>query len=77
VTLAELSLNQVCRIVSAAADNAELQSRLYTLGLYPGSLVEVLRYAPVGDPIQVRTGSTLLSIRKYEAALIEVEAQPS
>ncbi|HAK52081.1 MAG TPA: ferrous iron transport protein A [Gammaproteobacteria bacterium] len=73
VTLAELGRNESCRIINAALDDSELQSRLYALGLYPGIEVEVLRFAPVGDPIQVRTGLALLSIRKQEAALIEVE----
>jgi len=50
-----------------------LQSRLYALGLYPGVRVDVLRYAPAGDPMQVRVGGTLLSIRKAEANLISVE----
>ncbi len=63
-----------CRIVTAAVDNREIQSRLYALGLYPGVSVDVLRLAPTGDPIQVRIdGSTLLNIRKQEAAMIAVE----
>ena len=76
MTLAELDCNENCRIINAACDDAELQSRLYALGLYPGIEVEVLRFAPVGDPIQIRTGLTLLSIRKQEAATIEVEKTP-
>ena len=66
-------MNQKCRVLSAGNDNAELQSRLYALGLYPGIEIEVLRFAPAGDPVQVRTGATLLSIRKHEARLITVE----
>ena len=73
MTLDELDCDERCKIINAAADDSELQSRLYALGLYPGIEVEVLRFAPVGDPIQIRTGLTLLSIRKQEAILIEVE----
>ena len=71
--LAEGSGNASCRGVDAAKTNSELQSRLYALGLYPGVRVDVLRYAPAGDPMQVRVGGTLLSIRKAEANLISVE----
>jgi len=74
MTLAEMKQASQCRVLEAAVDVAEIQSRLYALGLYPGVTVEVLRFAPAGDPIQVRIGSTLLSIRKQEAILIEVEA---
>ena len=73
MTLNEVALNQRCRIASVAQQSEEIQSRLYALGLYPGIEVEILRCAPVGDPLQIRTGSTLLSVRKQEAGLIEVE----
>lgn len=73
MTLAEIVPNTSCRIVSAANDYPDLQSRFYALGLFPGSELQVLRYAPAGDPIQVKVGSSLLSIRKQEALLVEVE----
>lgn len=72
-TLADMAPSSSGVVVEAAADNPELQSRIYSLGIYPGAKVEVLRFAPSGDPIQVRTGGTLLSIRKKEASLISVE----
>lgn len=74
MNLSDIAPKSSCRIVIAAADYPDLQSRLYALGLYPGAAVDVLRYAPAGDPIQVRVGMTLLSIRKQEALLIAVEA---
>ncbi|MDP4598879.1 MAG: ferrous iron transport protein A [Pseudomonadales bacterium] len=73
MTLAEMQQASHCRVLGAAAGIGEIQSRLYALGLYPGVTVEVLRFAPAGDPMQVRVGSTLLSIRKQEATLISVE----
>jgi len=76
MTLAELNSQERCRIIAAGAQDSEIQSRLYALGLYPGIEVEVLRLAPAGDPIQVRAGSMLLSIRKSEASVIEIESTP-
>jgi len=73
MTLTEMKQASHCRVLTAAVDSAEIQSRLYALGLYPGVTVDVLRFAPAGDPMQVRIGSTLLSIRKQEARLISVE----
>ena len=72
-TLADMTVTSQCRIYTAAEGNVELQSRLYALGMYPGVVVDILRYAPSGDPIQIRLGGTLLSIRKQEAAMIAVE----
>ena len=73
MTLAEVLPNGTCRIVSAADENREFQSRLYALGLYPGVEVKVLHIAPMGDPLQIKVGHTLLSIRKQEASMVSVE----
>lgn len=72
-TLAEMKAAGRCRVIAAAEDQRELQSRLYALGLYPGVEVTVLRFAPAGDPMQIKVGSTLLSIRKHEARCVTVE----
>jgi len=50
-----------------------IASRLADMGLYPGQLVRVLFKAPFGDPLAVAVGEYTLSLRKAEAALIEVE----
>ena len=63
-----------CRVILVAEEQIALQSRLYALGLYPGVVVEVLRAAPFGDPLQIKVGSTLLSVRRREARLISVES---
>jgi Fe2+ transport system protein FeoA len=47
--------------------------RLLELGLLPGTEVEVIRFAPLGDPIDLKVRGYHLSIRKAEAALLEVD----
>lgn len=47
--------------------------RLMEMGLLPGTKVRVVRRAPLGDPIELRLRNYSLSIRREEAALIEVE----
>ncbi len=71
--LADMKPAGRCRVLAAASEQPALQSRLYALGLYPGVIIDVLRFAPMGDPVQVRVGRTLLSIRRQEARLIRVE----
>mgnify|MGYP001141123611 CR=1 FL=1 len=73
MTLADVAPAGRCRIIGAADENRDFQSRLYALGLYPGVSVDVLHVAPFGDPLQVKVGQTLLSIRKKEASLVIVE----
>ena len=73
MTLAEVLPQGRCRIINAAEDQPDFQSRIYALGLHPGAEVSVLHIAPLGDPLQVKVGNTLLSIRRQEAVMVEVE----
>ena len=73
LNLGQLQFNQKAQILSVQSKSSEVQCRLLTLGLYPGVKIEVLRRAPMGDPLQVRSGTTLLSIRQHEAEGILVE----
>jgi ferrous iron transport protein A len=72
MTLDELPFNHKAQVSAVSSESTEVECRLLTLGLYPGVQIEVLRRAPLGDPIQVRSGTTLLSIRKKEAEGIKV-----
>lgn len=73
MTLADIEIRGRCRILGTKDGHPELQSRLYALGLYPGVVVDVLRRAPFGDPLQLKAGRSLLSIRIREAMLVAVE----
>lgn len=73
MTLADMAAASHCRVLDAAEEHLEIQSRLYALGLYPGVEVKVLRFAPFGDPMQLKVGNALLSIRKQEAQFVRVE----
>jgi ferrous iron transport protein A len=46
--------------------------RLMELGLVPGTRLEILGAAPFGGPIELLTRGCSLSIRREEAAFVEV-----
>lgn len=46
--------------------------RLLELGIVEGRAVRVIRVAPLGDPMEVRLGDALLSLRRSEAEAVEV-----
>ena len=46
--------------------------RLREMGLLPGTRVKLLRWAPLGDPLEIRVRGYNLSLRRHEAALVEV-----
>ncbi|MFY0688049.1 MAG: FeoA domain-containing protein [Cyclobacteriaceae bacterium] len=50
-----------------------LAAKLTEMGLYPGKQLQVLFKAPFGDPIAIDVGGYTLSLRKSEAALIQLE----
>jgi len=47
--------------------------KLLSMGLTPGVQFQVLRVAPLGDPVEVRVRGSNLSLRKDEAATLRVE----
>ena len=49
-------------------------NQLLEMGCIPGAVVEVLAYAPLGDPIMIRVSGYKLSIRKKEARAISVQS---
>ena len=73
--LSQANSGDRCIVVEIAPEPAELRSRLYALGVIPGSLLEILRFAPLGDPMQVKVGGSFISIRKAEAKIIQVKIE--
>ncbi len=70
-TLDQLLTGQRGEVETLAGD-PELVQRLYEIGLLEGEMVEVLGFAPLGDPVEVRVGNTRLSLRRQEAAAVSV-----
>ena len=70
MTLKDTKPGMIVRIDSVG--ESELKQRLMTMGLIPGTRVEVLNSAPLGDPFALRLRSYNLEIRRDDAAQIEV-----
>lgn len=51
----------------------EISLRLLEMGLTPGTELSILGVAPLGDPLELEVRGYRLSIRKAEAARIEVD----
>ena len=47
--------------------------RLREMGVLPGTRVKLVRTAPLGDPLEILVRGYNLSLRRGEAASIEVE----
>jgi ferrous iron transport protein A len=53
--------------------SAEHRSRLLEMGLLVGTPVELVRFAPLGDPVEIKVRGYHLMLRKHEADLIFVQ----
>ena len=60
-----------CRVVAVPA-RGPFRTRLLAMGFVPGAGIEVLRAAPLGDPVEYRVKGYCISLRKEEARLISV-----
>jgi ferrous iron transport protein A len=59
--------------VASVAGNDELAMRLMEMGITPGVEVAVVGTAPLGDPLELELRGYRLSVRKSEAARVEIE----
>jgi len=66
-TLANFSVGQKGRVTGFDLP-AEPRQRLLEMGLTAGTAFEVIRFAPLGDPIEIKVRGYHLSLRKHEAA---------
>ena len=71
-SLKELKINESGRIVSVGGKGA-LRQHFLDMGIIPGVDVKVIRYAPMGDPIEIRIHGYELTLRLADAAKIKVE----
>lgn len=70
-TLADAPIGQHCRVL-AVGGTGLMRRRLMDLGVMPDAELTLLRAAPLNDPIEIRVGNAFVSLRRTEAALIEV-----
>jgi len=70
--LKDLRPGQKCKVLKVRG-RGEINKRILEMGVTPGSVVELERIAPLGDPIDIKVKGYHLSLRKDEAAGIDVE----
>ena len=69
--LNQVKVGRIVRVVRVLGEGA-LRQRILDMGLTKNAEVKVLKMAPFGDPIEVTVRGFQLSLRKAEAACVEV-----
>jgi ferrous iron transport protein A len=60
-------------VVTRVGGRGGFRRRLLELGILPGSRLQMVGVAPLGDPLEILVRGASLSIRKAEAELVEVK----
>ncbi|MBR4122156.1 MAG: ferrous iron transport protein B, partial [Erysipelotrichaceae bacterium] len=72
MTIKDMEILQTARITKVGGDGA-LRQHFLDMGVIPGAEVTVIKYAPLGDPIELMIHGYELTLRLEDAARIEVE----
>lgn len=70
--LNQIRIGSLVRVIKVHGEGA-LRQRILDMGLTKNTEVKVLKMAPFGDPIEMTVRGFQLSLRKSEAASVEVE----
>ena len=70
--LSELSIRERGKVTAVNGEGA-IRRRLFDMGITPGAEVYLRKKAPLGDPIEIALRGYELTLRKAEAAHVEIE----
>ena len=76
MTLAELKIGQSAIITKVGGDGA-LRQHFLDMGVIPGSELTLVKFAPMGDPMQLLIHGYELTLRKDDAAKIDIDICPT
>lgn len=71
--LGELKVGDHAKVIGFSSGGASYRRKLLAMGLTPSTPFNVVRIAPMGDPVEVRVRGSNLSLRREEASLVNVE----
>ena len=71
--LSQLPFGPKALVTRLSRQAAPFRRKLLAMGITPGCALEVVRKAPLGDPIEISLRGFRLCLRQQEAAVIEVE----
>lgn len=71
MTLDQLPIGQSANVAKLSGAPA-IRRRLMEMGITTGTSIQAIRRAPLGDPLDVKVRGYHLSLRKEEAAAVEL-----
>lgn len=62
-------------IIATLRGSGNIKHRLVDMGLVHGTKVHVMKFAPLGDPVEIKVKNFELALRTSEADMIDVEVE--
>lgn len=72
MTLKDLPIGKTATVTAVGGEGA-LRQHFLDMGIIPMADVTMVKYAPMGDPVEVRIHSYELTLRLADAAKIEID----
>jgi ferrous iron transport protein A len=73
LSLKNLAAGDLGKVVGFDQSGKAYRKRLLAMGLTPGTVFSVTRFAPMGDPVEIKLRGFSLTLRKDEAAMLLIE----
>ena len=71
-TLRETTIGSAAKVVKVHGEGA-VRRRIMDMGITRGVEIRITKVAPLGDPLEITVRGYELSLRKADAAMIEIE----
>ena len=71
-TLNQVKVGETVKVTKIAGEGP-IKRRIMDMGITKGVEIHVRKVAPLGDPVEITVRNYELSVRKADAAIIEVE----
>ena len=71
-TLKDIKIGGTGKVVKIHSEGA-IRRRIMDMGITRGVEIKIIKTAPLGDPLEITVRGYELSLRKADAAMIEIE----
>ncbi|MDA1342464.1 MAG: ferrous iron transport protein A [Methyloglobulus sp.] len=71
--LKNLVIGDLAKIVGFEPTGKPYRKKLLAMGLTPGTEFSVTRFAPMGDPVEIKLRGFALTLRRDEASVLQIE----
>lgn len=71
--LSDLKVGQKGKVIQINITNKQIRRHLLDMGITRGTIIEIKKISPMGDPIDIKLRSYELCIRREDLKQIEVE----